>query len=89
MLRIGTRVKIKSLKWFDENKIRDRRGYYIPMYPYFYEGMTKFCGKELEVAGVDPDGEIYTLKYKNSRNSLGYEWAAEFFDIIVFTLNTE
>lgn len=92
MLKIGTRVRIKSLEWFNKNKIKDCTGEdYIPIYPYFFKSMTIFCGAELEVAAVRPNEGFYTLKYKGAKKPIDFEWIAEFFDIVnkSFTLSTE
>lgn len=46
--KIGDRVKIKSLKWYNENK--DQHGFIFCNHICFDEKMTKFCGKTVTIA---------------------------------------
>ncbi len=48
--RVGDKVRIKSLDWYNENK--DEDGYIYDGSYTFFPCMSKFCGKTFEIAKV-------------------------------------
>src|SRR5574344_823144 len=67
--KVGDKVRVKSLEWYNFNK--DENGDVLPhddKHLFFPKEMSEYCGKELEVRCVNPNGE-YFLK--------GNEWMWE------------
>ena len=48
--KIGDRVRIKSLDWYNENK--DQHGHVACGYHVFTEDMSKFCGYKMIVCNI-------------------------------------
>ena len=64
--KVGDKVRVKSLEWYNSNK--SENGNVDRESPFFLEKMSEYCGKEIEVRCVNPNGE-YFLK--------GNEWMWE------------
>ena len=76
--KVGDKVKIKSLDWYNAN--RDYNGNVECGFYYFIEEMSKYCGKILTI------GEIYR-NYRNNSYVLqedeDFEWTEDMFDSII------
>lgn len=55
--KIGDRVRIKSLDWYNENK--DQHGQVNCGYHVFTEDMSKFCGYTMIVSNITNLGVMY------------------------------
>ena len=72
--KVGDKVKIKSLDWYNDNKDCDGNvecGFY-----YFIEEMTKYCGKILTI------GDVYRNEYELQEGE-NFIWTDEMFDSII------
>ena len=49
--KVGDIVKVKSLNWYNKSKNNFNSSIYSS--PNFTEGMSKFCGKKIKIAGID------------------------------------
>lgn len=72
--KIGDKVKIKSLDWYNAN--RDYNGNVECGFYYFIEEMSKYCGKILTI------GEIYR-NYYDLQEDENFIWTDEMFDSII------
>ena len=56
--KVGDKVKIKNIDWYNNNKIHGRVncGYWD-----FVNGMDKFCGKTMTIKEVNKDSHCYTI----------------------------
>lgn len=72
--KIGDKVKIKSLDWYNDN--RDFYGNVECGFYYFIEEMSKYCGKILTI------GEIYR-NYYDLQEDENFIWTDEMFDSII------
>ena len=54
--KVGNKVRIKSLDWYNSNK--DRYDEIDKGTFCFCKRMSEYCGKEFEVSYVCPDGDI-------------------------------
>ena len=73
--KIGDRVRIKSLDWYNDNKDCDGNvecGFY-----YFIEEMTKYCGKILTIGEINKYN-IYILQEDEN-----FIWTDDMFDSII------
>ena len=52
--KVGDKVRIKSLKWYNSNK--NENGEIVKDYITFFEGMSEYCGKYFEVSYVSSNG---------------------------------
>lgn len=71
----GDTVKIKSYQWYNENKM----GPYDDVWNtdrLFTQGMSRYCGKEMTIEGVDEELQFYYL-YEDIE---GYKWTDDMFD---------
>ena len=73
--KVGDKVKIKSLDWYNDN--RDYDGYVECGFCYFTEKMTKYCGKILTI------GEIYRHDSYILQEDEDFEWTDDMFDSII------
>lgn len=69
--KIGDKVKIKSLDWYNDN--RDYYGNVECGFYYFIEEMTKYCGETLTI------GEIYRNYYELQEDE-NFIWTDDMFD---------
>lgn len=72
--KVGDKVKIKSLDWYNAN-----RNYYGNVecgFYYFIEEMSKYCGKILTI------GEVYRNEYELQEGE-NFIWTDEMFDSII------
>lgn len=69
--KVGDKVKIKSLDWYNDN--RDYDGNVECGFYYFTEEMTKYCGKILTI------GEVYRNGYELQEGK-NFIWTDEMFD---------
>ena len=66
--KVGDKVRIKSLDWYNENK--DEYGYVNCPYFTFFEIMSQYCGKTLTITSVDK----FDKKYKMKEDGGKYCW---------------
>ena len=59
-LKVGDKVRVKSLEWYNENKNCDG---YIEFCegPYFTKLMSKFCGKEATIKSINGDSYVLDI----------------------------
>lgn len=69
--KVGDKVKIKSLDWYNDNK--DYYGNVECGFYYFIEEMTKYCGKILTI------GEVYRNVYEVQEDE-NFIWTDDMFD---------
>jgi hypothetical protein len=71
MYKVGDKVQIKSREWFEKNKINVKEGGFniSKTNIFFNKNMLEFCGKTLEVVGVDVESseKVYIL-------NTDYDW---------------
>lgn len=72
--KVGDKVKIKSLDWYNAN--RDYNGNVECGFYYFIEEMSKYCGKILTI------GEIYR-NYYDLQEDENFIWTDDMFDSII------
>ena len=72
--KVGDKVKIKSLDWYNDN--RDYYGNVECGFYYFIEEMTKYCGKILTI------GEVYRNVYELQEDE-NFIWTDDMFDSII------
>lgn len=72
--KVGDKVKIKSLDWYNAN--RDYNGNVECGFYYFIEEMTKYCGKILTI------GDVYRNEYELQEGE-NFIWTDEMFDSII------
>ena len=70
--KVGDKVKIKSLDWYNAN--RDYDGNVECGFYYFIEEMSKYCGKILTI------GEIYRNNRYVLQEDENFAWSDEMFD---------
>lgn len=66
--KVGDRVKIKSLDWYNENK--DEHGDVICGNVAFFKRMQRFCGRTVTIIDVDEVQNIYTTVLKKDYFSI-------------------
>lgn len=72
-LKVGDKVRIKSLEWYEENK--DSTGNVnVPL--TFVPSMAKYCGRVFEIGGISK-GYIYCLK----EDLENWSFSKEMFDL--------
>lgn len=72
--KVGDKVKIKSLDWYNDN--RDYYGNVECGFYYFIEEMSKYCGKILTI------GKKYNNKYVLQEDE-NFAWTDDMFDSII------
>jgi len=73
---IGDKVRIKSIEWYNQKK--EEHGLIIndaEESNVFCSGMSLYCGRELTVKAIDPDGR-YSLTDNDGNGDL-YTWSWE------------
>lgn len=77
--RVGDRVKIKSLSWFEKNKILRDGNYCIILSgnKFFSHEMIKYCGKYAKI--VDYNSED-TREYYLDIDKDNHYWTKDMFD---------
>ena len=73
--KVGDKVKIKSLDWYNDN--RDYNGNVECGFYYFIEEMSKYCGKILTI------GKIYRNDSYILQEDENFIWTDEMFDSII------
>ena len=73
--KIGDKVKIKSLDWYNKNK--DKRGHVDYGKHLFYFIMSQYCGKIFTISNV------YSDYYLMSENKYEYRWTDEMIEGLV------
>jgi hypothetical protein len=71
--KIGDRVKIKSLDWFNDNKRVSDNSVVCESKRSFTEHMSKWCGQEVTIMSIEPSpmyGDYYTIDI----DSGAYRW---------------
>lgn len=66
--KVGDKVKIKSLDWYNENKAEDGR-VYCDSYAIFIQIMSNFCGQTVTISEVVDD--VYGILEDDGE----YSWA--------------
>lgn len=72
--KVGDKVKIKSLDWYNDN--RDYNGNVECGFYYFIEEMSKYCGKILTI------GDVYRNEYELQEDE-NFIWTDDMFDSII------
>ena len=72
--KVGDKVKIKSLDWYNDN--RDYDGNVECGFYYFTEEMSKYCGKILTIGNIHKNG--YDLQEDEN-----FAWTDDMFDSII------
>jgi hypothetical protein len=74
--KVGDKVKIKSLKWYEANKDPLSGTIYIPC--HFTQSMSKCCGKifTIKSVGFHPIEELYIYNLKE----IHYNWSEQMFE---------
>ena len=69
--KVGDRVRIKSLDWYNENK--DKYGFVDFSTSVFVPGMSQFCGKIVTIEDVfeEEDDVVYCME------GIDYDWTDE------------
>lgn len=57
--KVGDKVRIKSIDWYNENK--DDETYFSVDGIYFIPGMSKYCGKEATITEIDECEEAFRI----------------------------
>lgn len=70
--KVGDKVKIKSLDWYNANK--DYYGNVVCGFYYFIEEMSKYCGKILTI------GKIYRNDRYVLQEDENFAWTNDMFD---------
>ena len=73
--KVGDKVKIKSLDWYNKNK--DKRGHVDYGKHLFYFIMSQYCGKIFTISNV------YSDYYLMSENKYEYRWTDEMIEGLV------
>ena len=73
--KVGDKVKIKSLDWYNENK--DKRGHVDYGKHLFYFLMSQYCGKIFTISNV------YSDYYLMSENKYEYRWTDDMIEGLV------
>jgi len=74
--KLGDKVKIKSLEWYNENK--DDAGFIFCNYICFDEKMTEFCGKTVTIAAQRNEKYYFIME----DNCLSF-WTDEMIECLV------
>lgn len=61
--KIGDKVKIRSLEWYNANK--DENGLVSKDSEPFVFGMIKYCGKEAIIEGIEYDDYLLDIDNNN------------------------
>jgi len=73
-IKVGYRVKIKSLKWYETNKNEYGE---VPVPCKFVSQMSQYCSKILKV--IDIEGHVIRL-YRNGNIDSGFVWSEQMFE---------
>lgn len=75
--KVGDKVRIKSLDWYNENK--DKDGFVDFSTSVFVPGMSQFCGKIVTIEDVfeEEDDVVYCME------GIDYDWTNEMFEGLV------
>jgi hypothetical protein len=71
--KVGDKVKVKSIEWYNENKNKYGEVRCSNM-TYFQPYMAKFCGSILTIRNIDVDINVYEVKEAN------YYWTEDMFE---------
>lgn len=74
MYKIGDKVRIKSIEWYDKNK--NVNGYFRVGGNTFIEPMSSYCGREAVIIGI-VGGE-----YKINVDEQTWNWRGEMFETV-------
>jgi hypothetical protein len=73
MRKVGDKVKIKNLDWYEKNK--NEKGD-VPIKPsFFIQGMEKYCGTEVTIKEIVKDG-----RYEIEEDSGDHHWTEYMFE---------
>ena len=73
--KIGDKIKVKSLEWYNENK--NKYGTVKCREAYFQPTMSKFCGNILTIKSIDKTINAYIVEENN------YYWDDDMFENLV------
>ena len=79
-LKLGQKVTIKSLDWYNSNK--DKNGAVKLTAETFVEEMAKYCGKTTTIVDAfkDLDGGSNAIMYRIDLDERGWNWTNEMFE---------
>ena len=82
--KVGDKVRVKSLEWFNANKIVDSYGHWSVEVnendgnkESFVEEMTGYCGKEATIAAIVNDSYSYRI---DIGGPTGWNWTDSMFE---------
>lgn len=77
--KIGDRVKVKSIDWYNANK--DKYGNVVlgGIRPSFTHIMSEYCGQEMTIIDIDSEYGDYTMREDNG----SFGWDADMFEGVV------
>jgi len=70
-LKVGDKVKVKSLAWYNINKDEENK---IPIGPTFVSGMSKYCGRVFTIENISYNNHVYL------REEHAFTWHIDFFE---------
>lgn len=80
--KVGDKVRVKSLEWFNANKIVDSNGHWLVKVnenggnrEAFVEDMTGYCGKEATIINV-----VYDSYWIDIDGPTGWIWTDSMFE---------
>ena len=79
--KVGDKVRVKSLDWYNENKGEQDEVCLCKC--AFVDEMTDYCGKECVITDVDKTGERYVIDIDNEC----WLWVGGFFEDIPKDIN--
>lgn len=77
--KIGDRVRVKSLDWYNANKGKFDNIVLGGVRPSFTHYMSRYCGQVMTIVAIDSEYGDYTMKEDNG----DYSWDAEMFEGVV------
>jgi hypothetical protein len=72
IFKVGDKVRVKSLDWYNKNKNKDGN---VEIGPTFVIGMSYFCGKVFTIESITPLANYILLN-----EDRGYSWHKDFFE---------
>jgi hypothetical protein len=78
--KIGDRVRVKSLEWYNANKDTENGNMIIfGKFHIFDEYMSEFCGKVVTIEYCDTLHNLYQIKEDGEEN----DWSDDMFECLV------
>ena len=76
--KVGDKVKIKSLKWYEANKDPLSGTIYIPC--HFTQSMSECCGKIFTIKSVGKSVDFLPEFYIYHLKEIHYNWTEQMFE---------